>query len=315
MIRPLSLALACIVFATPVYAEVEMPEAELSEGLRRHIAALADGIGTRGVHAPEAYQRAADYINHQFKELGYEPARQVYEVDRVQCANIEVERKGSSKPDKIIIIGAHYDTVRGTGGANDNSSGVAAMLMIADMLKRFSPAITVRFVAFANEEPPYFQTSRMGSVIYAKRCSQRGENIVGMLSLETIGFYSDEPNSQRYPDPFAKLYPSTGNFIGFVGNVESKEFLESFAALFRKICMVPLQSAAVPDMFPGVGWSDHWAFWQEKFPAIMVTDTAPFRYPHYHLSSDTPDKLDYDRMTRVVNGLAGAIREFASEKL
>ena len=154
-----------------------------------------------------------------------------------------------------------------------------------------------------NEEPPFFQTGQMGSVIYAERSRKGGENIVAMLSLETIGYYTDEPGSQKYPPPFSLFYPSTGNFIGFVGNFSSRPLVRKVVSIFRRSASFPSEGAAIPDFITGVGWSDHWAFYRAGYPALMVTDTGPFRYPYYHDSQDTPDKVDYDRMARVVAGL------------
>ena len=170
---------------------------------------------------------------------------------------------------------------------------------------------TVRFVLFANEEPPFFQTADMGSLVYAKRCRQRGENIVAMLSVETIGYYSERPGSQQYPPPMGLLYPSTGDFIGFVGNVKSRHLVRELVGSFRRHAQFPSEGAALPGSMTGVSWSDQWAFWQEGYPAVMVTDTAPFRYPYYHHPADTPDRLDYERMARVVDGLRAVLVDLA----
>jgi hypothetical protein len=151
----------------------------------------------------------------------------------------------------------------------------------------------------------------MGSVRYARRCRQRDEQIVAMLSLETIGYYSDAPGSQQYPFPFGLLYPSEGNFIGFVGNVSSGDLVRTAIGAFRQHARFPSEGAAVPASIQGVGWSDHWSFWQVGYPGIMVTDTAPFRYPHYHRREDTPDKVDYARMARVVAGLEHVVTAFS----
>jgi Zn-dependent M28 family amino/carboxypeptidase len=229
----------------------------------------------------------------------------------VPCENVEAEIAGSERRDEVVIVGAHYDSVEGTTGANDNASGVAAMLALARTLAMRHPRTTLRFVAFANEEPPYFQTKDMGSVVYAERCKQRGERVVAMLSLETIGFYSDARGSQKYPPPLAALYPDTGNFIGFVGDRSSAALVRRAVATFRGATRFPSEGAALFAWLPGVGWSDQWSFWQAGYPAIMVTDTAPFRYPHYHTVADTPDKLDYDRMARVVTGLQRVVEDLA----
>ena len=172
---------------------------------------------------------------------------------------------------------------------------------------------SLRFAAFVNEEPPYFQSQRMGSLVYAKRCKERGEKIPAMLSIETIGCYFDEKGSQRYPAPFSLFYPSQGNFIAFVGNTGSADLVKRIVGKFRKDVRFPSEGAALLGSIEGVGWSDHWSFARQGYPALMITDTAPFRYPHYHTHEDTPDKIDYDRTARVVAGLARVVRELAEK--
>jgi Zn-dependent M28 family amino/carboxypeptidase len=174
------------------------------------------------------------------------------------------------------------------------------------------PERTLRFVAFVNEEPPFFQTEGMGSTVYAKRCRDRGEKVVAMLSLETIGYYSDDEGSQKYPFPLGLFYPSRGNFIAFVGNTSNARLVRRCIKTFRAKVRFPSEGGAVPGSLPGIGWSDHWSFWEAGYPAIEITDTAPFRYPHYHEETDTPDKLDYERMARVVNGLEEVILDLAN---
>ena len=153
----------------------------------------------------------------------------------------------------------------------------------------------------------------MGSLVYAIRSRQRGENITAMLSLETIGYYSDEQGSQAYPFPFNAFYPRKGNFIGFVGNLSSRSLVRRAIGTFRQTTDFPSEGAAAPGSLTGIGWSDHWSFWQEGYRAIMITDTAPFRYIHYHEISDRPAHLDYDRMARVVSGLSNVIVELADK--
>jgi Zn-dependent M28 family amino/carboxypeptidase len=202
--------------------------------------------------------------------------------------------------------------VRGSPGANDNGSGAAATLALARRVAGRNLPRTVRLVAFVNEEAGAFKTEAMGSLVYARQCRERNEKIVAMLSLETIGYYSTEPNSQSYPLPgLGALYPTTGNFIAFVGNFGSRALVRDVVGSFRKHARFPSEGAALPSAVPGIDWSDHWSFWQNGYPALMVTDTAPFRYPYYHLAQDTPDKLDYDRMARVVAGLRYVIEELA----
>ena len=208
----------------------------------------------------------------------------------------------------IILVGAHYDSVYGSPGANDNGSGVAALLALAHRLAGRPNEKTLRIVAFVNEEPGYFQTPQMGSFVYASRSREHGDQIEAMISLETIGYFSSQSGSQKYPVPgLALIYPRTGNFIGFVSNVGSRSLLRNVIGDFRREAQIPSEGGALPAMVPGVGWSDQWSFWQHGYPGIMVTDTAPFRYPYYHSAGDTPDKLDYDSMTRVVAGMEKVI--------
>jgi Iap family predicted aminopeptidase len=208
-----------------------------------------------------------------------------------------------------MVIGAHYDSPTDSPGANDNASGVAALLELARQFKTARPVRTVRFVAFVNEEPPFFQTDLMGSRVYAANARKRGEKIVAMLALETIGYYSDQAGSQHYPPPFNLFYPDTGNFIAFVGNIASRSLVHSSIKIFRESTRFPSEGLAAPGFIPGIGWSDQWAFWQEGYPGIMITDTAPFRYPQYHQREDTPDKLEYEQMARVVAGIGRVVEE------
>ena len=286
-------------------------EAETRDNLTGHVRMLATVIGERNADKYEELQSAVEYIKHYFEEAEMALSVQSFDVEGQKFGNIIVEVKGAGKPDEIIVVAAHYDTARNTPGANDNASGVAALLELARLMKDRNPGRTLRLIAVVNEEPPYFQTDRMGSSIYAKQAKERGENIVAMLSLETIGYYSDKPGSQAYPPLLSPLYPDTGNFIAFVGNLKSHKLVRQCVDAFRRTADFPSEGAALPGWLPGVDWSDHWSFWKEGYPAVMVTDTAFFRYPYYHRPEDTPEKLDYDRMARVVTGLVQVITELA----
>jgi Zn-dependent M28 family amino/carboxypeptidase len=276
--------------------------------LRADVEMLAGAIGERNLWRYEALRRAADYITVQLTTAGYTPEQHAFEVARMPVSNVDATLKGTSRPEEIVVVGAHYDSVQGCPGANDNGTGVAAVLELA---RRFSATPRPRTIRFVNEEPPFFQTAQMGSVVYANAAKARGDRVVGMLSLETMGYYSDEKGSQQYPAPIAMLYPDVGNFIGFVTNVGSARLLMKARRAFRARTDFPLQSAAVPASIPGVGWSDHWAFWQAGYPAMMVTDTAPFRYPWYHTASDTPDKIDYEKLAHLVDGLQAVVESLA----
>jgi hypothetical protein len=295
-------------------APLSPDEVTLREELRSDVQKLAGEIGERNMwHYPQL-SAAADFIENSFSRAGLRPRRDTYEIRGQACHNIETEISGASP--EIILIGAHYDSVFGSPGANDNGSGVAAMLALA---RRFAkrqperrltqtPYKTLRFVAFVNEEPPYFLSGEMGSLVYARRCKERGEKISAMISLETIGYFSDAPHSQVYPSrALGAFYPKVGNFIGFVSNVHSRTLLRRAIAVFRKHAKIPSEGAALPWFIPGVSWSDQWSFWKNGYPGIMVTDTAPFRYPYYHSADDTPDKLDYDRFALVVSGMEKVI--------
>jgi len=284
-------------------------EVSVRDAIRKDVEHLATDIGERNLHLYTNLCAAADYIQNSFEQVGYKAKRQDYDVSGKTCSNIEVEIAGKYKADEIVIIGAHYDTVYGSPGANDNGSGVAAMLALARDFHGKKISRTLRFVAFVNEEPPNFMSGTMGSLVYAKRCHKNREKIFTMFSLETIGYYSDQPGSQRYPFPVGFFYPSTGNFITFVSNLSSRWLVENVVESFRRQVHFPSQGGAWPGIVPGIAWSDQWAFWRMGYPALMVTDTAPFRYPYYHTSQDTPDKIDYDKLCRVVVGLQRVIFE------
>jgi Zn-dependent M28 family amino/carboxypeptidase len=277
------------------------------DALRGHVEMLAATIGERNIWKYASLNEAANYIEQQLAASGYLPTRQSYEVSRLPVSNIDVTLEGTSRPDDVVVVGAHYDTVTGCPGANDNATGVAAVLELARRFAGRRQPRTVRFAAFVNEEPPFFQTSQMGSYVYARAAKARGDRIIGMLSLETMGYYSEEKGSQQYPAPLAALYPDVGNFIGLVGNIASARFLVRMRRAFTRGSSFPIQSAVAPAELPGVGWSDQWAFWQFGYPGLMVTDTAPYRYPWYHTADDTPEKVQFDRLAALVDGLEGAL--------
>ena len=294
-------------------------EVEVAAELRAHVQRLAGDIGERHVRRPQALRAAADYIEAQLRSWGYVVGQQRFEAGGVTVSNLDAELRGTRDAGAIVVVGAHYDSARGTPGANDNGSGVAATLVLARRLAASRPVPgaatdlgqTVRFVFWTNEETPYFQTELMGSAVYARRCRARNERITGMLSLETLGYYTDAPGTQRYPSAIRGDYPDSGNFVTFVSNRASQKWLESTVAAFRRTSAFPAEGLAAPEWIDGIGWSDHWAFWQQGYPGVMVTDTAPFRYPHYHRATDTPDQVIYERLARVVVGLGRVVVELA----
>lgn len=262
--------------------------------LRRDVEHLAF---ERNERRPRAYARAAELIERALS--GYAPLR--------HGKNIVAELRGAS--DDVVIVGAHYDSVEGSPGADDNASGVAAMLALARAFAHAKPARTLRFVAFANEEPPYFMSPRMGSWQYARACREHHDKIAAMLCLESLAYFSDAPHSQEYPAAIAHLFPDRANFIAFASNPSSAALLQRVVAAFRARARVPCEGAALPDDVPGVAWSDQWSFWQFGYDAVMVTDTALFRNPNYHTPRDTAETLDYDRFALVVDGLEAVVED------
>ena len=284
----------------------------LATRLERHVRVLALDIGERHTRRPHSLAAAARYIESAFAQAGCEARRQCYEVEGMVCMNLEVEHRGVDCADEIVLVGAHYDTVEGTPGADDNASGVAALIEIARLLRGRRLRRTVRCVAFVNEEAPFFYSRMMGSGVYANAARARGDDITVMLSLEMLGYYSGRPGSQRYPPFLRYFYPDRGNFIAFVSDLRSRSALARVHDAFRSQCAFPSARLASPAIVPGVSWSDQLSFWRAGYPAVMVTDTSFYRYPHYHLATDTPEKLDFQSMSQVTLGLAEAVTLLAS---
>jgi len=288
-------------------------ELQLRDRLSTEVNYLSVNIGDRSFLRPQSLQAASDYLVSCLREQGYTVVARPYSVANEKVNNLEASLAGTDDTLGQVIVGAHYDSVAGTVGANDNGTGVAAVLEIARLMRQMKPRRTVRFVLFVNEEPPYFQTASMGSRVYAHQLRQAEVPISAMLSLETIGFYSDEPRSQDYPPVLNLFYPSKGNFIAFVGNTESRGLVRESVRGFRESTRFPSEGIAAPGNWLGIGWSDQWSFWQEGYPGIMVTDTALFRYHDYHTPSDTVDKVNFDKAARVVEGIDKLVEELANK--
>lgn len=287
-------------------------EKEISANLQTHVYKLAGEIGERNIWLVQKLEAAAAYIEEIWQSENYSVQLQEYDARGTKSVNLIIEIPGISRAGEIVIVGAHYDSVTGSAGANDNGSGVASLLEISRLIKNSNNARTIRLIAFTNEEPPFFLRRDMGSRVYASRARRQQENIVGMLSLETMGYYSEEASSQEYPFPFGFFYPDTADFIGFVANISSRNLMKFCLEAFRRNTMFPSEGTAAPGWITGIGWSDHWSFWREGYRAIMVTDTAFFRYEPYHTRRDTPEKIDYDRLARVTLGLAEVITDLAN---
>jgi Zn-dependent M28 family amino/carboxypeptidase len=277
----------------------------LAQLLQRHVHELSVAIGERHIGRSEALTKTVDYIVAELLDCGYEPRLLEFDLDGAAQQNVEAILPGKSK--RVLVIGAHYDSVPGSAGADDNASGVAGVLALARLLRSHAPNDTIRFVLFANEEHIGLPPETMGSYHYARMCRESSDD-VRMLVLEMLGFFKDEDNTQHYPSPLNLVYPTRGNFVGFVGNWKSRTLVHECIRAFRKAAKFPSEGVAAPDKLKDIGRSDHWGFWQFGYPAIMITDTANFRNPHYHTENDTVETLDYESMSRVVGGLAAMVK-------
>lgn len=304
---------------------------KLETELQNDVKALAEEIGERNLENYANLEKSVVYIAGEFKKAGLEPHIQEYKVPKGKLShswdntkyweqtykNVWAEIKGTEKPDEILVIGAHYDSVarHNCKGANDNASGVAAVLAAARKFSGGKYKRTIRFVAFANEEPPFFFTNYMGSYVFAKSCKDKKENIVGMLSPETMGYYSDEKDSQSYPAGLGMIYPTTGNFIALAGNLGSRKLINKSKAYFIEAVgdKMPCESAALPVIVPMLMASDHWSFYRCGYNSFMITDTAPYRYPYYHTDEDNYDKINYEKMAIAVSGTFTVLEKLATE--
>jgi hypothetical protein len=288
-------------------------QAALAERLRRHVVAI--GSEPHNVAHPAALEAAALYLERDLAGLGYAVRRQPFRAGAGAVRNLEAVVAPAGGGASTLVVGAHYDSVGEAPGANDNATGAAAVLELARALRPLSgrSRLRIRLVLFVNEEPPFFETEAMGSLVYARALKASGEPVLGMISLETLGFYSDAPGSQHYPAPLDLFYPSTGDFVAFVGTTGSRPWVRRVVRAFRADAPFPSVGGTAPGFVQGIDWSDHWSFGQVGVPALMVTDTAPFRYPYYHTPEDTPDRVDYERLARVVSGLARVVGGWAAD--
>ncbi|MDB5722371.1 MAG: hypothetical protein JWP15_2989 [Alphaproteobacteria bacterium] len=290
---------------------LDRQETELAGRLETHVRTIASE--PHNVAHPEALERAAAYLERNLVGSGYRVRRQSFAAGGISVRNLEVAIAAAAPGRPALIVGAHYDSFGDAPGANDNGSGAAALLELARSLRDLDgrSAIPIRLVLFVNEEPPFFQTAKMGSLVYARALANSGVAVMGMISLETLGFYSDREGSQHYPAPLGAFYPTRGDFAAFVGRVSSRDFVRRTTASFRSVARFPSEGGTAPSFLAGIDWSDHWSFAEAGMPSLMVTDTAPFRYPYYHSPQDSPDKVDYRRLARVVSDLGTMIRTMA----
>jgi hypothetical protein len=297
-------------------------EQEMRDRLHEHINALATDIGIRDpLKHYRKYCQAGDYVAAQLTSYGFHVSAQEYSARRRRVRNLVAKRRGTDPSLPALLVGAHYDSMPLTPGANDNGTGVASLLEIARLLKtRRRPRRSVIFVAFTNEEPPFFQTAEMGSLVFANRLKAKNFRLKGMICLETIGYYTRRKNTQKVHAVMEGTYRSLkddyfrGDFIGFFGNSSSIGFLTDVLRKFRQYAQFPSEGLASPVTGMGIGLdlSDHWSFWQCGYDAIMVTDTAMMRYRWYHTRGDTPDRIRYKSYARVTLGLYRAVEALAA---
>jgi Zn-dependent M28 family amino/carboxypeptidase len=253
-------------------------------------------------------EKAAQYIYNEFSKVGLRIWEESFQWEGKRFKNIVAEKIGFRSPDKIFILSAHYDTVPGSPGADDNASAIAVLLEVARNIQKVNLGFTIRLIAFSLEEYGY-----IGSTHYAERARREGEKMMGMISLEMVGFTHSRQNYPPYIN--LKYYPLLGDFIGIIGNERSKALLEKVYQSFRiYIPQLPTEFFLVPgngDGMEEVRLSDHSPFWDQGFPALMVTDTGFLRNPNYHLSSDTMETLDFEFMRKVAIGIFYSIAELA----
>jgi len=284
--------------------------ADLKDRLYQHVHVLSEEIGERHHEIPASLAKTVAYITQELKDAGLDPEIQLF-GDR-PYHNVIAEIAGGDRKSEIIIFGAHYDTVWLSPGADDNASGVAAILEIARNLSNSHPARTIRLIAFANEEYPFSESEIMGSRVYVRTVFDKHENIIAMFSLEMLGYYSNQSGSQKYPLPLKWFYPDTATFIAFVANISSRPLLVRAIRHFRRNSDFPIEGLAAPELFiPDIRRSDHASFWDMGYSAVMVTDTAFFRNVNYHSVGDVAHTLDYERMAAVVNGLTLMLKDLA----
>lgn len=276
--------------------------------LYKHVEYLSVKIGDRHLWKDDSLGKAAEYIESAFTAYGYVVWRQRYSCYGKSVSNLVAEKTGTDK--EVVIIGAHYDTVPGTPGADDNASAVAGLLELARLHRESSNKKTLVFIAFVNEEPPCFGSYNMGSMVYAKHLKERKIPVEVMVSLEMIGFFSQEA-IQTYPFPGMNFfYPKTGDYIGVVGNFHSSRYVSFVKKGIRKHSSINSRSLTAPEFFGGINLSDNYSFWHHGYRAVMVTDTSFFRNRHYHQETDTIDTLNFERMAEVVKGLYYTLLEF-----
>lgn len=283
----------------------------IRDNLHLHVDTLSNEIGPRNSQYYPALLKTYHYIEQQMSKYNSELSIQDYHYEKKDYHNLILEYQGNELPDEIIVIGAHYDTVLNSPGADDNASGIACLLELIRLLHQYQTKRTVRFVAFTLEEPPFFGTEQMGSYVYARSCRNKNENIVSMIALEMLGFYTEKRNSQKHPFSHAnQQYPDKGNFIALISNEKSHHLNKLFTSYIKETSLIEAHSYIPNHYTPEIELSDHASFWKHDYPAFMITDTAFFRNPNYHEVNDNIETINFRYFTRLVFSLIHAIKRF-----
>lgn len=285
-------------------------EIKLQDRLKRDLETLTVKIGSRNTDNYQNLIAAQAFLNRELTQAGYKVRSQEYTIDGKTFSNLEVEIPGSSLADQILVIGGHYDSGLTTLDPNEQATGAAAVLALAREFVGTKPLRTLRFVEFTNGESPYSQTQQMGSLVYAQAAKQRSDKIVGMFSLDRLGYFTTTANTQQYPLPLNFLYPNQGNFIGLMSDIDSRELLRNTLRSFRAQAKFPSEGIALPSAIQGDRSSDSWAFWQEGYQALTITDPGYFRDPVDLTKHEQIDKIDVERLSRVTYELSKVIRDF-----
>jgi Zn-dependent M28 family amino/carboxypeptidase len=277
-----------------------------AQRVRAHVEMLANTFRPRDYRHIENLEKSANYIRDAFRAAGGRVEDQAYTAGRETYRNVIASFGPES--DERVVVGAHYDAVEAVPGADDNASGVAGLLELARILKDAKLNTRVDLVAYSTEEPPFFGGAEMGSMVHARSLRKTGVKVRAMLALEMIGYYSDAPGSQGFPfEAMRKVYPDRGNFIVAAGRISDELLTRKVKRAMSAENGVDVQSVNAPAGVAGISLSDNSSYWDQGYPAVMITDSAFFRNRNYHQMSDTPDTLDYERMAKVVAQVAAAV--------
>lgn len=296
----------------PVEASLEPRLGQMADSLRADVAYLSQTIGPRNPVHYASLSAARSWIKAKWETQGYEVRSQTFDVDGKECANLEIEIPGQRRPTEIVIVSAQYDTWTESPGANNNASGMAVLLKLSEMLIGQRLDRTLRLVAFVTQEPPYDNTESMGSLRYAQRSKERGEDIRVMLAMDAIGIYKQAPHTQKLPFPFSLFYPDKGNFLAFIGDLASRSYVVEATRGFKKGSSFPIAGGSVPRWVKGAAWSDHKSFWTHGYAAIQITDTGAFRSSSHTTSEDTIEKINFSALARITVGMYSSLVELTT---